>query len=207
MTSTRVPEAHGKQDGRVWHRNFFVLPSVTVITMNTSRFLLVALLALAPWVSRGAPKTTVVDPRMQVNFFEPEKFTDVKMTEMADDRDRDDLLARIREYLVGQAKYYIPQGQTLEITFTDIDMAGEFEPWRGPQWNDVRVVKDIYPPRMAFSFRLTDAEGNVLKQGRRELRDMGFLLKLSIDRNDSLRHEKAMLDDWLRNEIGRVRKS
>jgi len=176
--------------------------------MKTNRILLAALLATTGLAGWAAPRPVKEpDPRIQVNFFEPEKFTDVKMSEMGDDRDRDDILTRIREYLNDQAKYYVPVGQTLEITFTDIDMAGDFEPWRGPQWSDVRVVKDIYPPRMSVTFRLVDAEGNVLKQGKRELRDMSFLLKLSIDRNDSLRHEKALLDDWLRSEFGRTRKA
>lgn len=175
--------------------------------MKTNRIFLVAWLALAPLAGFAATKPApVTDPRMQVNFFEPEKFTDVKMTEIADPRDRDELIGRIREYLVQQAKYYVPDGQVLEITFTDIDMAGEYEPWRGPQWNDVRIVKDIYPPRMQLSFRLTDAEGNVLKQGKRDLRDMSFLLKLMIDRDDTLRHEKALLDDWLQAEFGRISK-
>jgi hypothetical protein len=175
--------------------------------MKTNRILLTALLAVAPLAGFAASKSApATDPRMQVNFFEPEKFTDVKMSEMGDPRDRQDLLERIRDFLVEQAKYYVPQGQVLEITFTDIDMAGDFEPWRGPQWSDVRVVKDIYPPRMVLSFRLTDAEGNVLKQGKRDLRDLSFLLKLTIDRSDTLRHEKAMLEDWLRTELGRIRK-
>jgi hypothetical protein len=175
--------------------------------MKTKHLFLTALLVALPLASPAAPPPPKnIDSRMQVNFFEPEKFTDVKMTMMGDDRDRDDLLGRIRDHLIEQARYYVPVGQTLEITFTDIDMAGDFEPWRGAQWEDVRVVKDIYPPRMTLNFRLVDGEGNILKQGKRELRDMSFLLKLSIDRNDTLRHEKAMLEDWLRSEFGRIRK-
>lgn len=176
--------------------------------MKTKPLFLIALLTTASLVTRAAPPPPKhEDPRMQVNFFEPEKYTDVKMTMMGDERDRDDLLARIRDYLMEQARFYVPAGQTLEITFTDIDMAGDFEPWRGPQFQDVRIVKDLYPPRMALSFRLTDAEGNVLKQGKRDLHDLSFLLKLSIDRNDTLRHEKALLDDWLRQDIGRLKKT
>src|SRR4051812_46927717 len=175
--------------------------------MKTNRILLAALLAAAPLGGFAASKQApVTDPRMQVNFFEPEKFTDVRMSQMNDPRDRNELLTRIRDHFVEQAKYYVPQGQILEITFTDIDMAGDFEPWHGPDWTDIRVVKDIYPPRMVFAYRLVDAEGNVLKQGKRDLRDTSFLLRLSIDRNDTLRHEKAMLEDWLRSDIGRVRK-
>jgi hypothetical protein len=176
--------------------------------MKTKHLLVAALAAALPALGGAAPTPPKhIDSRMQVNFFEPEKYTDVKMSHMGDDRDRDDLLGRIRDYLIEQAKYYVPLGQTLEITFTDIDMAGDYEPWRNMQLQDVRIVKDLYPPRMALSFRLTDAEGNVLKQGKRDLRDMSFLLKLSIDRNDTLRHEKNLLEDWLRSEFGRVKKA
>ena len=76
-----------------------------------------------------------------------------------------------------------------------------WRPSRGPQWSDVRVVKDIYPPAIKLAFQLTDAEGHVLKQGDRNLRDMAFMMALSIDRNDSRRYEKALLDDWLREEF------
>jgi hypothetical protein len=68
-------------------------------------------------------------------------------------------------------------------------------------------VKDIYPPRISLVFRLTDAEGNVVKEGRRELRDLSFMMKITMAfRDDPVRHEKALLDDWLRDEFQRVRK-
>ena len=87
-----------------------------------------------------------------------------------------------------------------------LKLAGE--PWRGPRFDDVRIVKDIYPPRISLSFRLTDAEGNVVKEGKRELRDLAFMMKINMSfRDDSVRYEKALLDDWLRAEFPRVRKS
>lgn len=145
--------------------------------------------------------------RANVEFFEPQKFTDVRDTYMGDP-DRTTYLEQIRHHLLEQAKYYVPEGCTLSVTFTDIDMAGDFEPWHGPRWTDVRIVKDIYPPRIDLTFRLTDAEGKVLKEGKRELRDLAFLMKITTAfRDDSVRHEKALLDDWLRSEFPRVRKS
>ena len=102
----------------------------------------------------------------------------------------------------------MPEGHLLSVTFTDIDMAGDFEPWRGPRFDDIRIVKDIYPPRINLSFRLTDAEGNVVKEGTRELRDLAFMMKITMAfRDDPVRHEKALLDDWLRSEFPRVRKN
>ena len=83
------------------------------------------------------------------------------------DYERTAYLDMIRDHLLEQAKYYVPDGHSLAVTFTDIDMAGDFEPWRGPRFDDIRIVKDIYPPRINLNFRLTDAEGNVVKEGRR----------------------------------------
>jgi len=140
---------------------------------------------------------------VSVNFFEPDKFRDIGRTYSPSDKDREEDLAQIRDYLVSQADRMLPAGHRLEVTFTDIDRAGEFEPWRGPRYTDVRIVKDIYVPRMSLSFRVTDADGNVVKEGKRELRDLAFNQKLVLDRSDPYRHEKELLNDWLRSEFPR----
>jgi hypothetical protein len=174
--------------------------------MKTSRFILGTLLGLVPVLTTHAAPTRTI-ARAEVAFFEPTKFTDVRDSYMGD-FERTTYLDQIRDHLLEQAKYYVPEGHMLSVTFMDIDMAGDFEPWRGPRFDDIRIVKDIYPPRMVLNFRLTDAEGNVVKQGKRELRDLAFMMKITMSfRDDSVRHEKALLDDWLRAEFPRVRKS
>jgi hypothetical protein len=173
--------------------------------MKKRRLLPVFLLGLAPALAAAEGPRTIA--RAQVEFFEPQKFTDVRDSYQGD-FERTTYLQQIRDHLLEQAKYYVPDGHLLSVTFTDVDMAGDFEPWRGPAWNDVRVVKDIYPPRLNFAFRLTDAEGQVVKQGKRELRDLAFLMKITMGfRDDPVRHEKALIDDWLRAEFPRVRKN
>lgn len=174
--------------------------------MKTSRIFSLSFLGILSALALSAAETRTI-ARAEVLFFEPQKFTDVKDSYMGDS-ERTTYLAQIRDHLLEQAKYYVPEGHKLAVTFTDIDMAGDFEPWRGPRWDDVRIVKDIYPPRMTLTFRLTDAEGKVVKEGKRELRDLAFMMKISMSfRDDSVRHEKALLDDWLRAEFPRVRKS
>jgi len=174
--------------------------------MKTSRIFSLSLLGLVSGIALQAAGTRTI-ARAEVLFFEPQKFTDVKDSSMGDS-ERTTYLEQIRDHLLEQAKYYVPEGHKLAVTFTDIDMAGDFEPWRGPRWDDVRIVKDIYPPRMTLTFRLTDAEGNVVKEGKRDLKDLAFMMKITMSfRDDSVRHEKALLDDWLRAEFPRVRKS
>jgi hypothetical protein len=70
----------------------------------------------------------------------------------------------------------------------------------------VRVVRDIYPPKITLAFRLTDAADNILVQGDRVLTDLDFLMHLSpIGMDDPRRHEKALIDDWLRKEFGMLK--
>jgi hypothetical protein len=175
-------------------------------TMKTPKLLL---LLGTSWLTASVASAAAevqAAARAKVEFFEPLKFTDVRDSYMGD-ADRAGYLPRLREHLVERARSYVPEGHTLSVTITDIDMAGDFEPWRGPNWSDVRVVKDIYPPRIDLVFRLTDADGRVVKEGRRELRDLAFLMKITMAfRDDPLRHEKALLDDWLGSELPRLRK-
>jgi hypothetical protein len=170
--------------------------------MKTTRLLLTAALGLGAVsalhafdLAKGLPKTEIV-------YFEPEKFTDVANRAFGDsDQERNETLSDLRTHFIKQANRLLAPGQQLKITFTDIDLAGEFEPWRGGALADVRIVKDIYPPTMKLAFQLKDADGNVLKQGDRTLRDMGFMMTLSIDRNDPLRFEKELFDNWVRDEF------
>ena len=172
--------------------------------MKTTPLVLLAVAVLTP-ASLFAVRVKDV-PRAEVNFFEPTKFTDVKDS-FGGDHERTTYLEQIREHIFQQVRHYVPEGHKLAVTITDIDMAGDFEPWRGFRWDDIRVVKDIYPPRIDLAFQLTDAQGNVVKEGKRSLRDLAFMMKLSgVSQNDAVRHEKALLDDWLRAEFPRIRK-
>lgn len=139
---------------------------------------------------------------VDVAFFEPQKFTDVRSRAMGTFEETS-YLDQLRDHLVAQASRYVPAGFALAVTFTDIDMAGDFEPWRGFRWDEVRIVKEIYPPRLQLSFQLKDPDGNVVKEGKRSLRGLSFMTRGFAD--DTLRHEKALIEDWLRSEFSRPR--
>ena len=171
--------------------------------MKTLRFLFPVLGLLTGSVVGAAPAKPAEAPRAQVTFTHPEKFTDVKEDQFGSEKGRNGILDQIRDYIVQQAKNYIPEGQMLAVDFTDIDLAGDFEPWRGPQFSDVRIVKDVYPPSMKFHFKVTDASGRVIKEGDRQLRDLAFQMNINIHRDDPLRYDKQLLEDWMRDEFPR----
>ena len=174
--------------------------------MKTSKILsLLALGLLVAGVAHGFdPKKDF--GKTEVVFFEPEKFADVRDGAFGDsERARNDILGELRTYIVKQANRLLAPGQLLKITVTDVDLAGEVEPWHANA-NDIRIVREIYPPSIVLAFKLTDAEGNVIAEGDRKLRDMDFMMKLSINRDDPRRYEKSMIDDWLRKDFGGLKK-
>lgn len=135
-----------------------------------------------------------------VTYDHPENFTETREEKaLAPTRASNDYLKTLRTYIEKQGAKMLPPGQRLELVITDIDRAGSFEPWHGGQLREVRIIKDIYPPRIDLSFKLLDADGKVIREGTRKLRDLGFLTSnTAATGDDSLRYEKRLIDRWLR---------
>jgi Protein of unknown function (DUF3016) len=169
--------------------------------MKTFPCLTLVLLGLAAPLALSAVEKAKAPARTEVIFEKPETFTDVKDGDFGTDKGRDGILAEIRSFIVDRAEKALPAGQKLVVTFTDIDLAGDYEPWRGPQVSDVRIVKSIYAPRFKFSFKVTDAAGKTVKEGNEDIRDLAFDMRLTLDRQDPLRFEKDILKDWISSTL------
>lgn len=140
--------------------------------------------------------------RANVIFDHPEKFKDIKDAFQPTEKGQAAILEQIREFIVHEANYFIPEGYHLTMTFTDIDLAGDFEPWLGDQWQDVRIVKPIYPPELKFEWVVTDPRGQVVRHGKEDILDVGFDWRITANSNDSLHFEKDILTEWMRNHLG-----
>lgn len=169
--------------------------------MKTFRLFPIVLLGLVAPLALHAGKTPKPPARTEVIFVNPEKFTDVKDSDFASEKGRDEILGRIRDFIVERADAMLPPGQKLTVTFTDIDLAGEYEPWRGAQFGDVRIVKAIYPPGFKFSYKITDEAGETIKSGEENIRDLAFDMRLTFDRQDTLHYEKDILGEWIRGVL------
>lgn len=141
--------------------------------------------------------------RVEVIFDHPENFTDIRDSVFPTEKGTQAILDQLKSYLQRDAGAHIPAGTRLEVKFTDIDLAGDFEPARGPDFDSIRVIKSIYPPRMDLEFRLTDANGKVLREGKRKLRNLSFQMDAPFlpDQSDPLKYDKALLHRWVENEF------
>lgn len=141
-----------------------------------------------------------------VTFDHPENFADVKDSFVPSEKGRDDILGEIRQFIVDRASTYLGPGQHLEIKFTDIDLAGDFEPHHGPDFNSVRIMRGMYPPRLVFDFKLTGAGGQVLKEGRRKLTDLAYETRITrLGDDGELRYEKDLLTDWMHDDLSKAK--
>ena len=173
----------------------------------------VALATALSLASEPAGAADAARPRIAVEFVRPERFTDVKATARPSQAEAAGILADVERFVVETGERLVPPERSLAIRVTDIDLAGEFEPWRGPQFEHTRFMRESSPPRIELEFRLQDAQGRVLAEGTRTLRDPLYLtrsVRHSLARkglgdvaNDRLRYEKSLLEDWLRAELAR----
>lgn len=161
-------------------------------------------LAPAAAIAEPPPAVAVGEPhpaaRVSVNYVNPEEFSEVKEFGQQDRFNGANYLKPLKAYLIERATRILPAGDRLEVSITDIKLAGGFEPWRGAQLMHVRFMKDIYPPRMDLSFKLIGSDGKVVREGSRKLRNLGYLQSGAgrVSDTDPLRYDKALIDSWLR---------
>lgn len=150
-----------------------------------------------------APRSLPEQGPVAVQWDNPADFTELKFSGNRWEAQRGNWVFQLAEHLRKEAERRLPEGERLEVTINDIDRAGRYEPGRGARMDSVRIMRDIYPPTIELSFRHYGANGAVLDEGERRLRDTMYLSRTSIARShDNLRYEKQLLDDWLRSEIG-----
>ncbi len=130
---------------------------------------------------------------VEIKWTEPGKYRDIDAGENNRKHFREQTFKNFEKHFSKLASQ-LPEGQTLKIEVTDIDLAGTT--FHGGI-NRIRVVKGMYPPRMEFSYQLVDADGSNVLEGKTELKNMNFMMGRTLRyRNDSLGYEKEMLDKW-----------
>ena len=149
------------------------------------------------------PGATVSTERAEVAYRNPAGFTEMQRSF---GNARTDWLDELSRYVAQRAARTLPEGERLLVTITDVQRAGRVEPWRGPASNDLRIVRDNTPPRIDLEFRLVGANGAVLKEGARQLRDVAFLNRAGLHRDEALGYEKNLIDGWMRSDFGPPRR-
>ncbi len=154
-------------------------------------------------LAADAPRALPESGPVSVRWNDPATFAELRYSHNRYDAARGSWLTDLAQHMRKRAEAQLPAGERLELTIVDVDRAGDYEPWHGIQYDDTRIVRDIYPPRMTVQYKRYDASGAVVAEGERKLSDPGFLLgSTPINNSDPLRFEKRLIDSWLRREDG-----
>ena len=149
--------------------------------------------------------TPALAAEVSLQYEEPEKFSD-----LGDNRRFDEsTFARFKDAMDDAfgdvADRYLDDGASLEVTFLDVDLAGETEPWMAPPMHELRVVRDIYPPRLKFHFIVRDASGEKMKEGTAQLSDNAFLWNIGTPTTSAFSrtfvYESDLIDTWARRNL------
>jgi len=148
------------------------------------------------------PRALPEDGAVAVSWGDPAQFTELRFSGNRWEAERGNWVVELAQYLRAALEKQLPAGERMEVEITDIDRAGRYEPMAGPRLDSVRILRNIDAPSMRLSFRRYAADGTLLAEGERRLRDMTYLNNVNVlSSSDPLRYEKRMIDDWSRREL------
>jgi hypothetical protein len=159
-------------------------------------FLIGSTLALAALLAA----TSAASAAVEVNFVNPDSYTDAGTSYNGTGKGRDANLRQIASYLDKLGARYLAPDQVLHIDVLNVDLAGQFEPWRALALH-VRFVRPTTWPRIEVRYTLSE-NGQVVKRADETVIDINYQMRAySALSSDPLRYEKAMLDDWFKERF------
>lgn len=155
--------------------------------------LILAMLLASCSSSIVAPETvSATDGLVTVTLINPRDFSDIDTGNFGIQSDFEQSVAQaLAEAL---AEHFKETDVTIDITFTNIDLAGETR----YNMQEIRVLKDLYIPRMSFEYVIKDVAGNVMLADTVDIKDMGYLSNRLFGReaNDLIGYDKRMLIEY-----------
>ena len=138
--------------------------------------------------------------QVKVNWQDPDKFTDIRPTNETRDAFRQRLFDALDEVFRDNAKA-LPENYLLEINVTNLDLAGDTNVLHPNNGHDIRLIKDIYWPRMSLQFSLKNDSGAVVSEGKANLSDMSFLFTHRIvTSHTGFEYEERMINNWFKEQ-------
>jgi hypothetical protein len=164
--------------------------------MNKIKILLLAVFAFQLQAATNDSRN------VKVSWQNPEKFSDIRPSNGSKKAYQKQVIESF-DKILGDLGEKLPDGYRLELTITDLDLAGDVNPLYRMGNNDVRVVKDIYFPKMQLNYVLLDPSNQVVdKANDVKIKDMGFMMASgSTIHSRQFSYETEMLEKWFKKDI------
>jgi hypothetical protein len=156
-----------------------------------------AILPLAVAATVPATQAGQVD----VTWVNPESYSDVETTYASRTKFRERVLADLEEQF-RKSGARLPEGQKLDVSVRDLDLAGYIDYFVPAAPFGVRLIRSVDFPRIKLDYELRDADGKVINSGSETLSDPGFRFPAFATRlRNPLDYEKQLIDRWYRQNF------
>lgn len=168
--------------------------------MRTTIAVLIA--AALSFNAMAATEKAATQSRIKVSWQAPEKFTDIRPASESKKRFQEKVIAAFDKMWAEFAED-LPAGYQLDIVMTDIDLAGDVNPMYRANHVDIRVIKEIYMPRVKLNYVLTGPQQQIIASATDvKIHDMGFMSSSTIGAlNREFHYEQTMLEKWFKKHI------
>ncbi|MFC7420687.1 DUF3016 domain-containing protein [Iodobacter arcticus] len=130
----------------------------------------------------------------KITWQNPEKYSDIRASHEVQERFQEKLFKHFDKVFTELAAQ-LPTDSRLDITVTDFDLAGEIIPRPGSSLNEVRIIKEIYSPKITFNYAYTHKDQIV--SGAENLRDVNYMSGVARSSHSAeFEYEEKMLRKW-----------
>lgn len=137
---------------------------------------------------------------VKVEWQTPDNYHDIQSSNELQSRFENRFFETITKNINKQAEKTLKPNQKLEMQVSNVDLAGDVRPTFGATTGDLRIVKEVYPPRITFTYQILE-DDKVIITGDEKLTDMSFLSRISRINERPFEAETTMLNDWLKRTV------
>lgn len=158
--------------------------------------------ALSIQVHAATAEKAETTSAVKVTWLNPEKFSDIRPA-TGTRKVYQERVMKAFDKILGELTEKLPAGYSMEINVKDLDLAGDVNPMYRLDNTDIRVIKDIYFPRMKFDYVLFDQNKQPIQQESDvKIKDMGFMTSSHIGyQSREFAYEREMLKKWFNKVI------
>ncbi|ABZ78350.1 conserved hypothetical protein [Shewanella halifaxensis HAW-EB4] len=170
--------------------------------MKVKHLLVAGLLASSSaWATDEVVENPITEEGVvKVEWQDPSNFRDVESSGDIQSRFEKRTFEQLTKSLNKEAAKILKPEQKLEMVVTDLDLAGDVRPTFGATTNDLRIVKNIYPPRITFSYKILEGD-KVIMAGDEKLTDLNFMYSINKMNDKPYRYENELLASWLKKTV------
>ncbi|NMP15175.1 DUF3016 domain-containing protein [Thalassotalea sp. Y01] len=150
------------------------------------------LLASCSNTTEKPSSVSATDRSATVTLLNPSDFNDIDTGNIGIQSDFEQRVAdKLAEAL---ADHFDGKDVTIDIKFTNIDLAGETR----FNMQEIRILKDVYIPKMSFEYVIKDSSGKVVREESADIKDMGYLSRTLFGRaaDEMIGYDKRMLVEY-----------